>query len=101
MRRTKADWEDVINKMIEKGASGTDKEFETVFDYLTRTYGKVYINSAKAEEIAAVLTLSKKDADAIVSFRTANGPFKDFDAVKKVPEIDTKKLDERKDAVAF
>jgi competence ComEA-like helix-hairpin-helix protein len=101
MRRTRTDWEDVLNKMIEKGASGSEKEFETVFNYLVRAYGKVYINTAKADEIAAVLSLSKKDADAIVAFRTANGAFKDFDAVKKVPEIDTKKLDEHKEAVAF
>jgi competence ComEA-like helix-hairpin-helix protein len=101
MRRTRPDWEDVINKMIEKGATGSDKEFEAVFGYLVRTYGKVFINTAKADEIAAVLSLSPKDAQAIVEFRTANGKFADLDAIKKVPGIDVKKLDEHKDAVAF
>ena len=101
MRRTRPDWEDVINKMIEKGATGSEKEFEGVFNYLVRAYGKVFINAAKADEIAAVLSLSKTDADAIVSYRTTNGKFADFDAIKKVPGIDVKKLDEHKDAVAF
>jgi competence protein ComEA len=101
LRRTRPDWEDVINKMIEKGATGSEKEFETIFDYLVRSYGKVFINTAKADEIAAVLSLSPKDAEAIVAFRTANGKFADFDAVRKVPNIDAKKLDEHKDAVAF
>ena len=101
LRRTRPDWEDVIKKMIEKGAPGTEKEFETVFEYLVRSYGKVFINTAKADEIAAVLSLSPKDAEAIVAFRTANGKFADFDAVRKVPNIDVKKLDEHKDAVAF
>lgn len=101
MRRTRPDWEDVINKMIEKGATGSEKEFEGVFNYLVRGYGKVFINAAKADEIAAVLSLSPKDAQAIVEFRTANGKFADFDAIKKVPGIDVKKLDEHKDAVAF
>jgi competence ComEA-like helix-hairpin-helix protein len=87
--------------MIEKGASGTEKEFETVFEYLLRNYGRVYVNGAPADEIAAILGLSTKDAEAIVAFRKANGPFPDFDALKKVPAIDVKKLEEHKDAVAF
>ena len=29
LRRTSADWEDVIKKMIEKGAPGTEKDFRT------------------------------------------------------------------------
>jgi competence protein ComEA len=101
MRRTRTDWEDVLNKMIQEGATGTEKDFETVFDYLQRNYGKVYINRAQVDEIALVLGLPKKDAEAIVAFRKANGDFANFDAVKKVPDIDTKKLDDRRDAVAF
>jgi competence protein ComEA len=100
-RRTRADWEDQIGKMIEQGAKGTDKEFEIVIGYLLRTFGKVYINSAKADEIVAVLTLSQKDADAIVAYRAANGRFVDFDALKKVPGIDVEKLKARQDALGF
>jgi competence ComEA-like helix-hairpin-helix protein len=100
-RRTRADWEDILNKMIEKGASGSDADFENVFGYLQRNYGTVAVNRAPADEIAVVLSLSTKDAEAIVSFRKANGPFADFEALKKVPNIDLKKLDEHKEAVAF
>ena len=56
---------------------------------------------ATPDEIATILGLSEKDAQAIVAYRKANGPFADFDAVKKVPDIDLKKLDEHKDAIAF
>jgi competence ComEA-like helix-hairpin-helix protein len=101
MRRTSAEWEDVIKKMIEKGAPGTEKDFETVYDYLLRHHGKVYINAAPAQEIVTILGLSQKDAESIVAYRKTNGPFADFDALKKVPDIDLKKLDEHKDAVAF
>ena len=100
-RRTRADWEDVINKMVEKGLDAGGKDLETVFAYLNRTYGKVYVNTAPADELVAVLTLSQKDADAIVAFRKANGPIADFEALKKVPGIDLKKLEEHADAVAF
>jgi len=101
MRRTRTDWEDVLNKMIQEGATGTEKDFEAVFEYLQRNYGKVYINRAQADEIALVLGLTKKDAEAVVAYRKANGDFANFDAVKKVPDIDTKKLDDRRDAIAF
>ena len=101
LRRTKTEWEEVINKMIERGAQGSEEDFMTVFGYLRRHYGKVYINSATAEEITTTLGLPDKDANAIVAYRKANGNFQDFDAVKKVPDVDVKMLDDHKDAVAF
>jgi len=101
MRRTKSDWQEVLTKMIEKGATGSEADFQKVFGYLQRHHGKVYINAAPADDITMSLGLSKQDADAIVAYRTANGPFKDLDAVKMVPGIDVKTLDAHKDAVAF
>src|SRR5829696_4640953 len=92
VRRTKTEWEEVINKMIERGAQGSEEDFMTVFGYLRRYYGKVYINSANSEEITTTLGLSGRDAEAVVAFRKANGNFPDFDAVKKVPDIDVKTL---------
>src|SRR5436190_7570981 len=101
MRRTSADWEDIIKKMIEKGAPGTEKDFEIVFDYLLRHHGKLNINTAPPSEMVAILSLTQKEAENVLAYRKSNGPFADFDAVKKVPEIDVKKLDERKDAITF
>lgn len=101
MRRTGTEWEEVLTKMIEKGATGTEKEFETVYGYVLRNFGKLYINAARPDEIAMVLGVSDKEAQALVEYRKANGPFADFDAVKKVPGIDLKKLDQQKDAIAF
>ena len=101
LRRTKTEWEEVINKMIERGATGSEEDFMTVFGYLRRHYGKVYINTAPTEELTTSLGLTNKDADAIVAFRKANGNFADLDSVKKVPDIDVKILEDHKDAVAF
>ena len=100
-RRTSLEWEDIINKMIEKGAAGTGQEFETVFAYLLAHHGKIFINDANADEIVKVLELSRKDAEAIVAYRTTNGPFADAEAVRKVPDIDLKTLDAHIAAVAF
>ncbi len=100
-RRTKPEWEQIIHKMIEEGATGTPKDFETIFGYLLRHHGKVYINTATADEIATIVGLSAKDAEAIVAARKTTGSFADLEAVKKVPDIDVKRLEEHKDAVAF
>ena len=83
---------------------GSDRQrrgFKRVFAFLRRHYGKVYINAATSEEITTTLGLSTKDADAIVAYRKANGSFKDFEAVKKVPDVDLKTLEAHRDAVAF
>jgi competence ComEA-like helix-hairpin-helix protein len=101
LRRTKVEWEEIINKMIERGATGTEKDFETVYGYLLRNFGKLNINRATPDDIAMILSLSEKDAKGIVAYRDANGAFADFEAVKKVPGIDLKKLEEHKDAVTF
>ena len=101
MRRTGTEWEDLLKKMIEKGAQGSEKDFETIYEYLLRNYGKLNINAATPAELATIVHLSEKDAKAIVAYRTTNGPFPDLDAVKKVPDIDARTLDEHKDAIAF
>jgi competence protein ComEA len=101
VRRTKSEWEQVLTKMIVLGATGSEDDFESVFGYLRRHYGKVYINTATPDEITTSLGLSTKDADAVVAYRKANGSFADFDGLKKVPDIDLKTLEAQRDAVAF
>lgn len=101
VRRTGPEWETVIRNMIEKGAAGSAKEFETVFAYLLLNRGKVFVNAAGADELSRVLGLSPKDAELIVSYRTANGPFADLGALKKVPGIDLKLIDAGSEALVF
>ena len=100
-RRTSSEWENTLKDMITEGAEGTEKDFVAVFNYLVRTFGKVFINSAKSAEIRAVLGFSTEQADAVVAYRTANGPFSDIESVKKVPGIDAKKIDDLAEALAF
>ena len=100
-RRTKADWQNVLTKMIENGASGESQEFEALFAFLCRNHGEVRINDAASDEIASTLGLTKKDADAVVAYRNANGKFSGLDGLRKIPDIDIKTLDAHKDAVVF
>src|SRR5262249_55607820 len=91
-RRTRTQWEEIIEKMIDRGAEGTSEDFTTAEEYLLRVSGRVNINRAQTKDIVAVLSVTQKDADAIVEYRKANGEFKDFDGLSKVPGIDLEKL---------
>jgi competence protein ComEA len=100
-RRTKDQWGEVIDKMVERGAQGTDEDFAAVQDYLVSHFGRVNVNRATAKDLATVLKIPDKDAEAIVAFRTQNGPFTDFDSLAKVPGLDLETLKQNRDAVSF
>jgi len=100
-RRTRAGWIDLVGAMKIKGAQATDTQFETIKKYLPRYYGLVAVNAAAPDELSAVMGFSSKDAQAIVGYRTANGPFADIDALRKVPGIDLTKIDEQPEALRF
>ena len=100
-RRTRTQWEEVIDKMIERGAAGTDEDFTATEQYLLRVSGRVNVNRALSTDIVDVLGLTQKDADAILEYRKSNGEFKDFDELCKVPGIDLEKLKQGRDAVSF
>ncbi len=100
-RRTRTQWEEVIEKMIDRGAEGTADDFSAAEVYLLRVSGRVNANRAQSQDFVAVLGLTQKDADAIGEFRKANGDFADFDALCKVPGIDAEKLKQGRDAISF
>jgi competence ComEA-like helix-hairpin-helix protein len=101
VRRTRGGWEEVIEKMIEKGAVGNEQDFNLVLLYLLTNYGMVNMNQAVAEDIAMVTGVSKKDAATIVEFRTKNGKFRNYDALILVPGIDIKPLEEHRASLMF
>jgi len=99
---TRDGWTEVVTEMISRGAQGSDDDFGTVIDYLVANFPpKVNVNKAGAPELKASLDLSQKDAEAIVDYRKQNGDFKTIDDLKKVPGIDTTKLDTIKQKIAF
>ncbi len=99
--RTRKGWEGVLAEMVNNnGAQLETGEPEAILAFLTERHGLVNVNDANAAELVA-LGLSQKDGDAIVSHRTANGPFADFEALRKVPGVDVERLDAVRQRVAF
>jgi competence protein ComEA len=99
-------WEKTITKMVRLGAVGTDEDFTDIADYLTynfppSTIPKIFVNKAADQQIANILGISIDDAKAIVAYRDKVGGFKSIDDMKRVPNVDTKKIDAKKDNLVF
>ena len=101
VRKTKVEWEEIIDKMITRGAQVTDDNYGTIEDYLLRNYGKVNVNKAVKDDLVLIGGFTAAEADAVMKFRTDNGPIADFETLEKVPGLDAKKLEEKRDALTF
>ena len=100
-RRSRGQWEEVLEQMTARGATGTDDDYGIIIEYLVSEYGRVAINNAAADELAQVLHLDRKDADAIVAYRKGHGRFADFDALINMPDAPVEALRKRRDGIVF
>lgn len=99
---SKGGWEKTIESMINRGAEGTDAQFDAIIAYLTKSYSpKVNVNKAPALELADKLDLTKEVAGAVVGYREKNGAFKGLEDLKKVPGIEAAEIEARKSQVEF
>jgi competence protein ComEA len=99
--RSEPDWIATVQKMVDRGATGSDEQFARVGNYLLRTLTIVNVNVASAEEIAVTLNLSQRTAQAIVARRDQHGKFKSLDELKDIPGVNPAALESRKARVAF
>jgi hypothetical protein len=96
-------WKNILREMTENGASIEQDDRATIVEYLTRNFGpdaKVNVNTADADEIGAVLHLAPAEEKAIVSYRKANGAFKDLDTLEKASGA-PEKIEAKKALVEF
>jgi competence protein ComEA len=102
MAKTREEWGALVGEMAADGAQATDDEFNEIVDYLAAHFPKtINVNKATATDLATGLELSAKDAEAIVHYREEKGSFKSVEDVEKVPGIDAKKIEAKKDRLAF
>jgi competence protein ComEA len=87
------------------GAVATDDEFSDILDYLVKNFpagsGAINVNKATATQLETGLGLSTAEAEAVIQYRKTNGDFKSIDDLKKVPDVDAKKLDAKKARLTF
>ena len=85
---------------------GSDEDFTDIADYLTANFppshgATINVNKADARQLAITLVLTPDEAKNIVAYREKNGDYKSLDDLKKVPNVDPKKLDAKKDKLQF
>jgi competence protein ComEA len=104
-RQSRDEWVATIQKMIGIGAEGTEDQFTAALEYLSKNFGpaaaRVNVNKASAAELVSGLGLLEKEAAAIVKYRTDKGAFKTVEDLKKVPDLDFKKIEAQKDRLVF
>jgi len=102
VRLTRDGWEELIAKMISLGAKGSDDDLEKVLDYLSTNFKgdapkPLNMNSATAVDLESVAAMLRKEAAAWIDYRSKKGGCKTLDDLKRVPGVDFKKIDERRD----
>jgi len=102
VRLTRSGWRNVITKMVALGAKGTDEELAAVLDYLSANFKgeaskPLNLNTAPAIDLESVAGLLRKEAAALIAYRTKHGPCKTLEDLKKIPGVDFRKIDRRRD----
>jgi competence protein ComEA len=90
--------------MIQRGAKGTDAEFAAILEYLSKHFlgdapRPLNINKANNVELESVAGLTRKEAAAVLKWLDEVGVCKSLDQLKKVPGLDYKKIEARKDFI--
>jgi competence protein ComEA len=106
LRQSRTGWEETVSKMINMGAQGTDDEYESLIQYLTKNFGPetpkpVNVNKATPVEIESTLGLTRAEAAAVVQYRTEKGDFKSIEDLRNVPGLDFAKIEAKKNRIAF
>jgi competence protein ComEA len=98
--RSLDDWRDTMQKMVDRGASGTDDQYDDILDYLHRTMTTIDVNSADAVELATVLGVPDSAATLIIARRTAR-KFVDLSDLKSIPGVDAAIVDAKAKLIYF
>lgn len=99
---TKPEWQAKVLEMLQEEPDVTQPERDKIVDYLSRAFPKhVNVNTAPAADLRSILELSEKESAAIVTYRQDKGPFKTVEDLKKVPGLDSAKIDSQKNRLDF
>jgi competence protein ComEA len=103
-RLNRDDWGEKVGQMVDQGAQATSQEQTVIIDYLVHNFGpdsKVHINTAPFSEIRVVLGFTNDETKAIIAYRDQHGNFKELHDLLNVPGVDPKKVEAKKEMLAF
>jgi len=104
VRLTREGWAAVIESMRLRGAKVSAEEFPVILDYLSTHFlgaalQPLNLNTAAQIDLEAAGGLLRREAAAVIRYRNQHGRFKSLDDLKKVPGLDFKKIESRRDAM--
>jgi competence protein ComEA len=103
-RLNRDDWTETVGRMVDQGANASDQEQTDIIEYLVHNFGpdsKVRINTAPFSEIRLVLSFTNEETKAIIAYRDQHGDFKELRDLLGVPGVDSKKVEAKKEMLAF
>jgi competence ComEA-like helix-hairpin-helix protein len=104
-RRSPSEWEATVGDMIGRGAPLLEGEREVLLQFLSKYYApekpRTNINQASAQQLMTSLGLSAAEAEEVARYRQQHGNIYGWEDLRKVPNLDWKKLEAKRDVVAF
>jgi competence protein ComEA len=103
-RLTKDGWAEQVADMVDRGAEATESQQAAVVEYLSQNFGKgskIHVNSAPFEELRSVLGLTVEETKAVMAYRKEKGDFQSWEDLQKVPGVDAKKIESKKELIAL
>jgi competence protein ComEA len=98
--RSYDDWHDTVQKMVDRGASGTEEQFDDIMDYLHRTMTTINVNTAVADELEIVLNVPETTAQAIIARRSTQ-KFTGLADLKSVSGVEASTVDAKARLIFF
>jgi DNA uptake protein ComE-like DNA-binding protein len=117
-RASTAQWTQIVNLMITRGAQIPDEEVQTVVDYLAANFNLsspppadalrassgpklINVNAATAKQLSFAFGLTPEEADAVIEYRAQHGKIKDWVALTKMPGVPASKFRDRKSLIRY
>ena len=100
-RRSRAEWQDLVEEMAARNGVATPDEIHTIVQYVVANFGRVNVNRSSEGDLVEIVRLTASEASAIVEFRRRAGDYHTLDDLRKVPGLDFTRIQERKDRIGF
>jgi competence protein ComEA len=106
LRQGQEEWAATMDKMTGMGAKIPDDSYQPILTYLTKHFGPdaplpINVNKASPVELESLLQVKRSESAAIIQYRADHGDFKTIDDLRKVPGLDFKKIEAKKDLLVF
>ena len=96
-------WQSKVTEMLQEETDIPSSDVDAIVAYLAKNFPivKINVNKASVRDLETGLELTAKESEAIVHYREAKGSFKTLDDLKKVPGLDTVKIESKRDRLEF